>query len=162
MTTTSTLITADPGKQELFIVREFNASRELVFRAFSEADLIARWLGPRELKTRIEKHDNRTHGSWRYIHYDDAGNEYAFNGVIHEVAAPERIIRTFEFEGMPETGHVSIEFLTLETLEGNRCRATIQAIYRSVEDRDGHIVSGMERGVLDSHSRLDELLDAMN
>lgn len=153
-----TQITADKGKQELFITREFDAPRELVFKALSDPDILAQWMGPRELQTTIEKLDNRSHGSWRFIHTDPAGNEYGFNGVIHEVAAPERVIRTFEFEGLPEKGHVSLEFLTLEELPDNRTKMHIQTIYKSVADRDGHVQSGMERGVVDSHNRLDEWL----
>jgi uncharacterized protein YndB with AHSA1/START domain len=152
-----TQIIAEPSKQELFIIREFDAPRELVFRAFSEPELLMQWMGPRELEMQIDKLDNRTHGSWRFVHIDPAGNEYGFNGVIHEVAAPERMIRTFEFEGLPERGHVSLEFLELEALPEERTRVTIQSIFKSVMDRDGMIQSGMERGVKDSHERLDDL-----
>jgi len=153
-----TTITADKGKQELFITREFDAPRELVFKAFCDPDILAQWMGPRELKTKIEKLDNQSHGSWRFVHIDPAGNEYGFNGVIHEVSEPERVIRTFEFEGLPEKGHVSLEFLTLEELPDSRTKMNIHTIYKSVEDRDGHVQSGMERGVVDSHARLDEWL----
>lgn len=153
-----TTIVAEKGKQELFIYREFDAPRELVFRALSEPDLLSMWMGPRDLETRVDKLDNHSHGSWRFIHTDPAGNEYAFNGAIHEVAEPERIIRTFEFEGMPERGHVTLEFLTLDELPGERSKIRIQVVYRSVEDRDGHIAADMERGLVDSHERLDELL----
>ncbi|MBL0152364.1 MAG: SRPBCC family protein [Chitinophagaceae bacterium] len=156
-----TQIIAETGKQELFIIREFDAPRELVFKAFSEPDLIIQWLGPCEMETVVEKLENKTHGSWRFIHKDPAGNAYAFNGVIHEVCYPERVIRTFEFEGLPERGHVSLEFLTLEKLENDRTKATIQVIYKSMYDRDGHIQSGMERGVVDSHQRLDALFNLM-
>ena len=152
-----TTIIAEPGKQELFITREFEAPRELVFRAFSEPDLIAQWLGPRELQNHIEKHDFRTHGSWRYLSAGPDGRQYGFNGVIHEVAAPERVVRTFEFEGLPERGHVSLEILTLEELPGDRTRIQVQSIFRSVADRDGMVMSGMERGVNDSYERLDEM-----
>lgn len=159
--TNKTQIIAEKGKQELFITREFNAGREQVFTAFSEPDLLAQWMGPCNMTTIIEKLDNRDHGSWRFLHKDTAGNMYAFNGVIHEVTFPERIIRTFEFEGMPQRGHVSLEFLTLEPLSESRCKIIIQVIYKSVEDRDGHIASGMERGVVDSHQQLDKLLEKM-
>jgi uncharacterized protein YndB with AHSA1/START domain len=161
MTNNKTQIIAEPGKQELFIIREFNAPRELVYRLFSEADLISQWLGPRDMACEIEKHDNRTHGSWRYIHTDPKGNRYGFNGVIHEVCPPERVIRTFEFEGLPERGHVSLEFLSLEALPDGRTKCTIQSIFRSVMDRDGLVQSGMERGVVDGHQRIDALLEKL-
>lgn len=151
----------EQGKQELFIIREFEAPRNLVFQAFSEADILRQWMGPCNMTLNIDKLENRSHGSWRFIHKDTLGNEYAFNGVIHEVCAPERIIRTFEFEGLPEKGHVSLEFLTLEELPENRTKVTIQVIYKSVMDRDGHVQSGMENGVKESHDQLDEYLQSL-
>jgi uncharacterized protein YndB with AHSA1/START domain len=153
-----TTIIAEKGKQELFVIREFNAPRELVFRAFNEPELLVQWLGPCEMEMHIEKLDNRSGGSYRFIHKDAGGNEYAFNGAIHEVAAPERLIRTFEFEGLPERGHVALETALFEELHDNRTKVTIQSVFRSVEDRDGMVMSGMERGVVDSHNQLDELL----
>ena len=154
-----TKITAEAGKQDLFIIREFEATRELVFRAFSEPNLLMQWMGPRNLRMEIEKLENKSHGSWRFIHYDPDGNVHGFNGVMHEVLAPERMIRTFEYEQLPEKGHVSLEFMTLESLPNDRTKITIQSVFKSVEDRDGMVQSGMDKGVNESHSRLDELLE---
>ena len=159
-TKNQTEIKAEPGKQELFITREFEAPRELVFRAFTDPELIVRWLGPRELKMRIDQFDCRSGGAYRYIHTDPAGNDYGFHGVIHDVTAPERIIQTFEFEGLPESGHVTLETTRFEALPGNRTKVTVQSVFQSVTDRDGMLQSGMERGVNDSHLRLDELFEA--
>jgi uncharacterized protein YndB with AHSA1/START domain len=75
------------------------------------------------------------------------------------VTAPERIIGTFEFEGLPETGHVILETTTFEALPGNRTMVTTQSVYRSIEDRDGMIAAGMESGVVDGFERLDEILE---
>jgi uncharacterized protein YndB with AHSA1/START domain len=159
-TKNETKITAEPGKQEIFITREFEAPRELVFRAFTEPDLFIRWLGPRELKMTLEKFEPRSGGSWRYIHTDPGGNAYAFHGVTHDMTAPERIIGTFEFEGLPERGHVILETARFEALPGSRTKLTVQSVFQSVADRDGMLQAGMERGVNDSHSRLDEVLAA--
>jgi uncharacterized protein YndB with AHSA1/START domain len=153
-----TQITAEPGKQEIFIRREFDAPQELVFKAFTDPELLVQWLGPRELTMTLKTFEPRNGGSWRYIHADQAGNEYGFHGVIHEVAAPQRIIQTFEFEGLPEKGHVTLETARFEPLSGGRTKVTIQSVFQSVADRDGMLQSGMERGVNDSHDRLDELL----
>ena len=92
---------------------------------------------------------------------DKDGNEYAFHGVTHEVTAPERIIGTFEFEGLPEKGHVILETAKFEELPGNRTKLTSQSVFQSVVDRDGMLQSGMERGVNDSYDCLDELLEMM-
>jgi len=161
MTKNRTRISGEPGKQEIIITREFDAPRELVFKAFTDPKLYVQWLlGPRRLglTMRLDRFEPKTGGMWRYIHKDRNGNEYAFHGVNHEVLAPERLIDTFEFEGLPEKGHVSLETAKFEELPGGRTRLTIQDVFQSVADRDGMLQSGMEEGVNDSFDRLEELL----
>ena len=153
-----TNLTAEPGKQEIFVTREFDAPRELVFKAYTDPNLYVQWLGPRGFTMKLETFEPKNGGRWRYIHTDKDGNEYGFHGVNHEVLAPERIIDTFEYEGLPETGHVSLETVRFEVLPGGRTRVIAQNVFQSVADRDGMIQSGMEHGVVDSHERLDELL----
>ena len=153
-----TKIKAEPGKQELFITREFEAPRDLVFKAFTDPKLLVQWLGPCELTMKIDKMEPGSGGSWRFVHIDKTGNEFGFHGVCHEETAPETLIRTFEFEGLPETGHVVLEKAKFTALPGNRSRLTIQSVFLSVEDRDGMVASGMERGVNESHESLDKLL----
>ena len=154
-------ITAEPGKQEMVIIREFDAPRELVFRAFTDPNLYVQWIGPRALPTKLEKFEPRNGGSWRYIQTDQEGNEYGFHGVNHNVMPPERIIQTFEYEGLPETGHVILQKATFKELPGNRTKFTAQSVFLSVEDRDGMLQSDMEEGMNDSFSRLDELLERL-
>lgn len=159
MSKNSTTITAEPGKQEMFITREFDAPRELVFKVMTDPELLAQWWGPRYLATIVEKMDVRPGGQWRYVQRDAEGHEYAFHGVYHEVLAPERIIDTFEFEGLPETGHVTMETMRLEELPGGRTRLVTQSVYQSVIDRDAVLQSGMESGVNETYERLSELLE---
>lgn len=154
-------ITAEPGKQEIIIEREFDAPRELVFKAFTDPELYVQWLGPRELTMRLETFEPRNGGSWRYVQKDSEGNEYAFHGVNHEVLAPERIIGTFEFEGLPEKGHVILEMALFEELPDKKTKLTSKSVFLSVTDRDGMLESGMEEGINDSYERLDELLEKM-
>lgn len=154
-----TKLTAEPGKQEIVVVREFDAPRELVFKAFTDPELYVQWLGPRDLTMTLETFEPKSGGSWRYIHRDKEGNTYAFHGVNHEVTAPERLIGTFEFEGLPEAGHVTLETARFEALPGGRTRLTVQSVFQSVEDRDGMLQSGMEGGMNESYDRLDELLE---
>jgi uncharacterized protein YndB with AHSA1/START domain len=132
-----------------------------VFRAYTEPELYVQWLGPLRLKITLEKFEGTNAGSWRYIHRDEDRNEYAFHGVHHEVTRPERIISTFEFEGLPEPGHVSFETTIFEELPGGKTWVMTKAVFQSVADRDGMLQSGMEKGVNDSHDRLDELLAKM-
>lgn len=155
----NTNVTAEPGKQEMTITREFDAPRELVFKAFTDPGLVPQWWGPRRLSTLVDKLDARSGGQWRFINQDPDGNEYGFHGVYHEILAPERIIDTFEFEGLPEAGHVALETLTLEALPGGRTRLTAQSVFQSVADRDGALQSGMEEGLNDSYERLTALLE---
>jgi uncharacterized protein YndB with AHSA1/START domain len=158
MTQDNTKITAKPGKQEIIITREFDAPQELVFKAFTDPELYIKWLGPRRLAMTLETFEPKNGGKWRYIQKDQDGNEFAFHGVNHEVTAPERIISTFEFEGLPEKGHVILQTARFEALPGDRTKLTSQSVFQTVEDRDGMLQSGMEEGVKDSYDRLDELL----
>ena len=152
-----TTVTAEPGKQELFITREFDAPRELVFKAHTDPDLYVRWVGPRDLTMTIEKFEMHAGGSYRFTH-ERGAHKYAFFGVTHEVLAPERIIGTFEFDGLPERGHVILGTTKFEELPGERTRLVHQSVFQSVADRDGMIQSGMERGVTEGYEKLDDLL----
>ncbi|MFZ6012707.1 MAG: SRPBCC family protein [Bacteroidota bacterium] len=151
-------IVAEPGRQELYIFREFDAPRELVFKAFTDPDLLVQWLGPKNMKMTINKFNMRTGGHFRYTHTDEKGNAYGFRGVVHEVSAPERVIQTFEFEGHPERGHVSLDTSTFQTLLNNRTKMIIHSVFRSVAARDSMVMSGMEKGFGEGLRRLDELL----
>ena len=152
---TKTVITAEPGMPLITITRDFDAPRDLVFRAHIDPELLVRWLGPRDLTTTIDRYDARDGGTWRYVQKDADGNEYGFHGVFHGTPSPDAIVQTFEFEGVP--GHVMLDTTTLEQRDGRTLMRTVSS-FQSVEDRDGMIASGMERGVRDSGDRLEELL----
>ena len=152
-----TQITAEPGKQEVIITREFDAPRELVFKAHTDPKLYSQWLGPRGYEMILETFEPHSGGRYRYIHKDEKGNEFGFHGVFHEISE-ELMIQTFEFEGLPEPGHVTLDTMRLESLPGGRTRVTIQSLFQSVSDRDGMVQSGMERGVNEGYERLDEIL----
>jgi uncharacterized protein YndB with AHSA1/START domain len=156
-----TVVTAEPGKQELFITREFDAPRELVFRAHTDPEIYVKWIGPHGMTMTIEKWEMSDGGSYKYTH-ERGGHTYAFFGVNHEALAPERIIGTFEFDGLPERGHVIMGKTLFEELPGNRTRIVHQSVFFSVEDRDGMVQSGMERGVSDGYEKLDDLLVGLN
>ncbi len=153
-----TIFNADPGKQEIFISREFDAPRDIVFKAFTDPKLFVQWLGPRDLSLKLEKFEPRNGGMWRYVHTDKNGKNFAFHGVYHEVLSPERIIQTFEYEGLSEAGHVILDIAKFEALPTETTKLTEQSIYLTVADRDGMIQADMFRGVNESYERLDELL----
>ena len=150
-----TVITAEPGMPLITITMEFDAPRDLVFRAHVDPELLVQWLGPRDLTTTIDRYDTRDGGTWRYVQKDADGNEYGFHGVFHGIPSPEAIVQTFEFEGVP--GHVMLDTTTLEQRDGRTLMRSVSS-FQSVEDRDGMIASGMEHGVRDSGDRLEELL----
>ena len=152
---TTTEIIAVPGIPQILITREFAASREFLFRAYTDPELLVQWLGPRRLTMTVHRLEPRDGGSWRYTHRDVDGTEYGFHGVFHGTPSPDGIVQTFEYEGWP--GHVSLETLTFEE-RGDRTLMRQNAVYQSVEDRDAMIQSGMESGVNDSMERLDELI----
>ena len=161
MSKNKTTITAEPNKQELFISREFDAPRELVFKAYTDAEIYAQWLGPNGLETRFEIFEPVSGGKYKFIQKDKDGNQFSFHGVTHEVLLNERIIGTFEFDGLPEAGHVIMETTKFEALPGNRTRVTSQSVFQSVSDRDGMVESGMEHGVVEGYERLDEILETL-
>jgi len=148
--------TIEPGKQELISTVVLDAPRELVFRAYTDPKLFAQWWGPRRYTNKIDKFDARQGGEWRVIQKADDGGEYGFRGVHHEVTAPERLVATFEYEGMP--GHVALQIATFEPL-GDKTRLVSKMIFESVMDRDGMVASGMQKGSDESMERLAELLE---
>jgi uncharacterized protein YndB with AHSA1/START domain len=153
-----TTLKVEPGKQELFIYREFDAPRELVFKTFTDPKLLMQWMNPCGMTLYIDDMDAVDGGSYRFTNVDPNGGKHMFRGVLHEVSAPERLIRTFEYLNLPEKGHVVLDVLLLEALPDDRTRLTIQSVFRSIADRDGMVQAGMEMGVSESHQLLDQLL----
>lgn len=158
-TKNQTIVKAEPNSLEVTMSREFDASPEKVFRAYTDPEILLQWWGPRHTKMKIEKFEAYDGGSYRYLHILPNGYEAGFHGVFHEVTSPVRIIQTFEFEGLPERGHACLETIKFEALPGNRTRVTYQDIFQAVEDRQGAMDAGMTKGVFEMHERLDELFE---
>lgn len=150
-----TNVVAEPGSFEIVMTRTYDAPRELVFKVSTDPDLIPQWWGPAYLTTVVDRMEVREGGRWRYVQTDPEGNEYAFHGVYHSIEAPERIVWTFEWEGMP--GHVILESYTFEEV-GGKTKVTTQSVFQSVEDRDGMLASGMEEGSVELMDRMEALL----
>lgn len=145
----------EPGKQEIIMTRAFNAPRQRVFNAYTDPALIPQWWGPRRLTTTVDTMEVKKGGVWRYVQRDAQSNEFAFNGVYHEITSPERLINTFEFEGFP--GHVGLVITTFEEQDGQTLLHE-KSVFPSVEDRDGIISNGMEPGAIETMNRFEELL----
>lgn len=158
MTTTThheTEITADPDLPVITITREFDAPPELVFRAHTDPELFARWVGPKDMGITIERWDASTGGHYAFVN-TRGSEEYRFFGSFHEIRPDERIVQTFTFEGAPDG--VSLETATFEDLGDGRTRLVGVSVVDSLEARDAMIASGMESGVNDGYDKLDALL----
>lgn len=152
------VIKATPGSPEMLITHIFDAPRDLVYKIYTDPKLIPDWWGPRNLSTIVEKDELRPGGIWRYVQHDQQNNEFAFRGVYHSIEPKQRIISTFEWEGMP--GHVILVTTTFED-QGDRTIVTQQNMFQSVQDRDGMMQQGSEQGTIESDERFTEILDRM-
>lgn len=153
--TPETEITADDTVPVIRITREFDAPPSKVFRAHTDPELLAQWLGPRDLEMTIDHFDCQTGGAYRYTHRQD-GEEFGFYGSFHEVRPNEVIVQTFTFEGIPDS--VALERNQFEALEDGRTRLTVTSLVGSFEERAAMLASGMEYGVREGYEKLDELL----
>jgi uncharacterized protein YndB with AHSA1/START domain len=152
------LTVTTPSEREIVMTREFNAPRDLVFKAHTSCEHMSRWWGPRKYEVVGCEIDFRPGGKWRIVHRGPDGEEYAFRGEYREIVPPERIVWTFEFEGFP--GQVSVETLTLEERD-DKTTFTATSVYDTVEARDGMLQSGMEEGAAETMERLDEYLEIL-
>ncbi len=143
-----------PTDREIHIVRIFNAPRERVWQAMTDPKLVAQWWG-RGNKLVIEKFELERGGHWRFVEHSPEG-VHGFEGRFREVTPPERVVQTFEWDGMP--GHVIIETAVLEDLGDGRTRLVNTSLFHTTEERDGMLQSGMEGGLNESYAALDRLL----
>lgn len=153
MSTTATTIEADQQVPAIRLTRDFKASPRQLFRAHTESDLFARWVGPDSLETTIDHWDAHDGGSWSYT----AGrgeDRFGFRGCFHTVS-PERIVQTFSFDGAPD--QIALETLTFEDLGNGRTRLHAVSLCDSFEDRDAWLASGMESGVNEGYAKLEAL-----
>jgi uncharacterized protein YndB with AHSA1/START domain len=154
MTDTPTEIITPPGEPIIETRRFFKAPPELVYRALTEPEYMRRWLGPRRLEITECEADLRVGGSWRLVHRAPDGTEFRFHGEFLELDPPRKRVGTFVYEGAPDA--TATETMVCEPVEGGTMLVSTM-VHGSVEARDAHVESGMEEGILDSYSRLDEL-----
>ena len=156
---TKLTIVAEPGRHDSLMTREFTATPEQLFRAYTEPDLLKQWLGPDRLETVVEEFDLCHGGRWHFTQKETDGTAYGFRGVFHGTPSiKDGITQTFEFEGVP--GHVCLETVRFEEVAPGRTLVRNASVFQAVEDRDAMIESGMESGVTEGFARLDKLLAA--
>jgi uncharacterized protein YndB with AHSA1/START domain len=149
-----TKVNAEDGKQEILITREFDLPLELVFKAYTEPEIVEQWMG-----TKVLKLENKKHGSYQFETTDPKGNKYGFNGAIHEFVPDQKITRTFEFEHMPFG--IQLEFLTFEKLTDDRSKLTIHTVFQSVAQRDQMLQMPFTQGINMAHNRLQEIVSKL-
>ncbi len=159
MTTTAQLeIRAPAGEAVLHARRFVRAAPELVYEAWTRPEHIRRWLGPRALTMTVCESDARVGGAWRFVHRGPDGVDHAFHGRYVEVEPGRRLVSTWLYDPMPE--HFAVNVLDLEPVDGGTMLVTT-SVHDSVEARDAHIANGMERGMVESYARLDELVGGL-
>ena len=147
-----TKIKAGDGRQELLITREFDLPRALVFKAFTEADIVEQWMG-----TKVLKLESKKNGSWQYETRDAQGKVvFKANGVIHDLIPDRKITRTFEMENVPFG--VQLELYEFEPVTEETSLLKMHVIYESTEQRDQVLKFGMVQGINMAHNRLQEVL----
>ena len=149
-----TKITAEDGKQELMIRREFDLPLELLFKAYTEPDIVEQWMG-----TKVLKLESKKHGSYQFETTDPKGNKYGFNGVIHEFIPNRKITRTFEMENTPFG--VQLEFYEFEQLTDDTSKLNMHVIYESVAHRDQVLQLPFAQGINMAHNRLQDIVSKL-
>lgn len=153
-----TKFNAEDGKQEIVITREFDLPLELLFKAYTEPDIIAQWMG-----TKVLKLENKKHGSYQFETSDPQGNVvFRANGVIPEFIPNQKITRTFEMENMPGSAlrfTIQLEFLEFEKITDSTSKLIMQIVYKSVESRDQMLRLPFAQGLNMAHNRLQEIVN---
>jgi uncharacterized protein YndB with AHSA1/START domain len=151
-------IISTPSDRTIRNERIFNASRDRVWQALTDPALVAQWWG-RGNKLVIERMEVKRGGHWRFVEHGPEGS-HGFEGRYREVTPKERVVQTFEWDGMP--GHVAVETLTLEDLGDGRTKLVNVSLFHTTEERDGMLHSGMEQGLNQSYAALDKVLAKLN
>jgi len=146
-----TKIKAEDGSQELVITREFDLPLELLFKAYSEPELVEQWMG-----TKVIKLENKNHGSYQFETSYNGNIVFKANGTIHEFSPNQKIIRTFEMENMPMG--VQLEYLEFEKLTDDTSRLTMQIIYKSEKHRAEQLKLPFAFGINKAHDKLQEII----
>lgn len=146
-----TKIQAEDNKQEILITREFDLPLDLLFKAYTEAELVEQWMG-----TKVLKLENQQHGGYQFETSNPQGDiVFRANGTIHEFVQNQKITRTFQMENTPFP--VQLEFLEFEKLTESTSKIVIKTIYKSVDYRDQILKLPFAQGLNMAHNRLQEI-----
>ena len=146
-----TNVTAQDGKQDLVITREFDLPLEVLFQAYAEPDIVGQWMG-----TKVLKLESKRHGSYQFETTDAQGNVvFQANGVIHEFSPNRKITRTFEMGNTPFG--VQLEVYEFEKLTDSASKLIMHIIYESVAQRDQVLKLPFAQGINMAHNRLEDI-----
>jgi uncharacterized protein YndB with AHSA1/START domain len=143
-----------PTDEQILITREFDAPKHLVYKAWTTPELVRRWWHANRGEVTVAEIDLRVGGTWRYVAVAEGGFEVAFHGEFREIVPNERIVSTEVYEGVPDAETVNT--LTLTDVDG-RTLLEILVQHSSKEHRDAQIESGMEAGMQDALSLLEQV-----
>ncbi len=147
------------GDRDILVTREFDAPRALVFRAWTEPELVRRWWTAKRGTMSVCEIDLRVGGKWRFaMTADSEGQEVEFYGEYREVVAPERLVSTEIYAPFPD--HPALNTLTFEEREGHTF-ATLLVEHDTPEARDMHLQSGMENGLRDALDLLEAVAQSL-
>jgi uncharacterized protein YndB with AHSA1/START domain len=143
-----------PADEQILITREFDAPKELVYKAWTTPELVKRWWHANRGEMTTCEIDLRVGGGWRYVMVTPDGFEVGFHGEYREIVPNERLVSTEVYEGMPDGE--ALDTLTLAEVDG---RTTLEILvqHSSKEHRDAHIASGMEDGMQDAMDLLEQV-----
>jgi uncharacterized protein YndB with AHSA1/START domain len=147
-----------PTDEQILITREFDAPKDLVYKAYTTPELVRRWWSAKRGTMTIAEIDLRVGGAWRYVMVTDDGFEVAFHGEYREIVPNERIVSTEVYEGMPDAQ--ALDTVTFTEVDG-RTTLTILVKHASKANRDAHIDSGMEDGLQDALDLLDGVASSL-
>ena len=148
-----------PMERELIITRIFDAPRELVFRAWTDPQHMARWWGPKHFTSRVEKMDVKPGGAWRIIMCAPDGAEHPAQGVYREILEPQRLV--FTNDAVDKDGNVIIAGFTTVTFDDQNGKTKLTLETRGVAKvaYAAQYLQGMEMGWTQSLERLGESLE---
>lgn len=150
-----TKISAEDGQQDLVITREFDLPLELLFKAYTEPEIVAQWMS-----TKVLKLENKKYGGYQFETSDPQGNVvFKANGVIHEFSPNLRITRTFEMENSPFAAQ--LEFLDFESISKETSKLNMHVIYKSVDLRDQMLKLPFAQGINMAHNRLQDTVNKL-
>lgn len=150
-----------PDDRRLEIVREFDAPRDLVWRAFSDSYHLSRWWGPKGFANPVCELDFRVGGRWYHVMRGPDGRDYPADSEFLEIVPPERIVyRNRRLEAAAFAGNPPPSFLRVLSFEdlGGRTRLTLEAYFDTSAEREAVIRRGFREGTLESWDKLAGLL----